>query len=313
MAGTLQLRVPILNLSSTNSIPAGSCKIKIGLGSKLIIEPGFNLTTTNTSTYFSWTSALVGGQVQLTGDLIAPLPPNYNITGIFQVQGSLEGSSTLTTNFLVTNHNTSQVLSDDNPNNNTSFLPYTVIVPIPVTFTGVSAKKSGCEIQVNFSSENEINIDHYEVEVSKDGQHYKKAGRVNANQAINYIVRFPLTAEITAPVIYVRVKSIDMDGSFQYSLSRPVKGTCVGNDELGLYPNPVPEDQSEIFIRNFVGIFNGKVIVELLDMNGRLIRKNELLLNNVKQFAFNTGLLPAGQYLFKIYYKDLFIIRFEKL
>ncbi len=310
---TIQLRIPVLNLNTINALPTGSCKIKIGLGSKMILAPDFNLTTTNTSAYFSWTAAVESGQVQLTGDLIAPLPPNYSTIGIFMVRGSLEGNSTLTANFLVTNHNTSQILSDDNPNNNTSYLPYNVIVPIPVTFTGISAKKTGCEIQVNFSSENEINVDRYEVEASSNGIQYKKMGQVRADQRINYMLRFPLTTDIMAPVIYVRVKSIDRDGSFQYSINRSVKGTCDEDNILDLYPNPLPQNQSGILIRNLSGIFNGKLTIELLDITGRLVRKNELALNAVKQFAYETGQLPAGQYLIRINYKDLFILRFEKL
>jgi Secretion system C-terminal sorting domain len=298
--GIVRLNVPIFNLNTLNALPAGSCKIKIGLGSKLVLNPDFDIANTNTSAYFNWTVATQGGQVQLTGDLIAPLPANYSATGIFLVKGSLPGSSTVTINFLVTNHNTPDVLSDENPNNNTTFLPYTVVNPIPVNFTGINVKKEGCNIQVKFSAENEVNVSHYEIEASKDGIHYTTMGQTAARNSINYSYLFPLTDAIKAPLIQVRVKSVDREGKAQYTEIKTVKGTCDGKLAISLYPNPLPQQQTTVTIRADEGIFNGRLTVSLTDITGKLLGNKNITLNNARQFNYKTGYLAAGQYLIKI-------------
>jgi Secretion system C-terminal sorting domain len=298
--GVVQLSLPILNLNNINALPAGSCKVKIGLGSRLALDPAFDLNNTNTSNFFAWTSIEQGGQVQLTGDLIAPLPANFSVNGIFRVKGSLLGSSTVTINFLVTNHNTPDVLSDENPNNNTSFLPYTVVNPIPVNFTGINIKKQDCSIQVNFSAENEVNVSHYEIEASRDGRTYTSMGRTTADNSINYSYLFPLADAIKAPLIQVRVKSVDKDGKVQYTETKTVKGTCDGDLAISLYPNPMPRQQTTLTIRAEEGIFNGRLSVSLCDITGKVLSNSTINLNNTSQFNYETGYLAAGQYLIKI-------------
>jgi hypothetical protein len=313
--GVVNLNLPLLNLNLFNALPAGSCKVKIGLGSKLILNPAFDLSNTNTSAYFNWTALEQGGQVQLTGDLIAPLPANFSATGIFQVKGSFLGSSTITINFLVTNHNTPEILSDENPNNNTSFLPYTVVNPIPVNFTGITAKREGCSILVNFSAENEINVSHFETEASKDGIHYKTMAQTPAAQRINYSSSFVLTDAVKAPLLRIRVKSVDKDGRVQYTETKTVKGNCDGKLAISLYPNPLPQQQTTVSIRADEGVFNSRLSVSLTDVTGKLLGNKIINLINTRQFNYETGYLAAGQYLIKIQGNDgaePVVLRFQK-
>jgi hypothetical protein len=134
----ISIRIPVLNGNHGEAIPAGSCKIKIGLGSRLMLDPGFNINNTALSNYFKWTAADNGGQVQVTGDLIAPLPASItSVTVAFKVTASMEGSSTITANFLITNHNTSSILSDENGANNATSLQYKIVGKVaPVNAAG---------------------------------------------------------------------------------------------------------------------------------------------------------------------------------
>ncbi len=312
----VDLKVPVLNLNTASGVPSGSCKIKIGLGSKMELDPSFDLGSTNTSSFFDWTVALQGGQYQLTGDLKANLPPNYSVIAAFRVRGSVLGTSTITANFLITNHNTATILSDENPNNNTSFLPYTVVAPVPVTFTGIAVKKIGCGIAVNFSAEAEVNVSHYEIEASKDGIFYQKMGQLPADNRINYKYTFPLTANIQTSTLQIRVKSVDRDGKLQYTAVKSVKGTCTDKLSIGLYPNPVPRDYTNITIQAEEGLFNGTVSLTLLDITGKLLNTKRINLSNAQQFTYATGTLAAGQYLLKIQAGENeapVVLRFQKL
>jgi hypothetical protein len=300
LGGIFTLQVPIRNLSPTAALPAGSCKIKIGLGSKLVLDPDFDLSTTNTSEFFDWTALPQGGQVLLTGDLKINLPPGYNVVLLLRVKGQVLGSSTITSNFLITNHNTAINLSDDNPTNNISFLPYTIVQPVPVNFTYLQAMQQGCGILVQFGAANEINVARYEIEAGKSSQQLSPVGQLSASQALRYQYNLTLTPALQAPLLYIRVKSVDWDGRVQYTPAVTVKALCNGaGGMLQLYPNPLPPQQSNLTIRPLAGLLNGPVQLTLLDAAGRVLRRSVATLVNVPQWVLPTDGLPAGQYLLR--------------
>lgn len=296
-----QLNVPIRNLSSVNGIPAGSCKIKIGLGSKLILDPALDLALVNSSQYFQWTAELNSGQVQLTGDLKFDLPADYNDTAKFNVQGSVLDYSTTTTNFLITNHNTAIILSDGNPTNNSSFRLYKIIPPVttPVNFTNITVVKKDCNITVSFSTENEINVNHFEIEISKDGSHFTKTGSVHGVNQNKYTFVIPITKEIASTLLYVRVKSADNDGSYLYSTTTRLNAECSSKVTLGIYPNPLI-NAGFVTIKADGGLLNGKYRASLFDVTGRFISMKEVLLNNQQAFTYKVEDLAAGHYLLKV-------------
>ena len=123
----IRMLIPVMNDNHGRVLPAGSCKIKIGLGSKLEMDPSFSMNTVALGSYFTWTSAVNGGQVQITGELVNDLPADVSFVNVsFKVKPTGEGRSTITSNFLITNHNSSAVLSDENGSNNVAALAYNV-------------------------------------------------------------------------------------------------------------------------------------------------------------------------------------------
>jgi hypothetical protein len=129
----IKLSVPVGIDNGGKALPAGSAKIKIGLGSKFQLDPGFDLANAGGSSYFKWTSVEEGGQLQVTGELINALPANVTTMALsFRLKVVEEGNSTVTANFLITNHNTIAVLSDKNGTNNASAISYQVSKKLPV-------------------------------------------------------------------------------------------------------------------------------------------------------------------------------------
>ncbi len=297
----IKLDVPIFNLNINNMLPSGSCKVKIGLGSKIILDPQFNLSSLPSSAYFNWTYAVSGGQGQIVGDLKTNLPANYSNTVTFDVIGNIQGNSTITTNFLVTNHNTSTILSDQDPTNNTSFLSYTIAAsgPLPVYFKGLSLLNKECSILVDFYTENEINISKYEIEFSKDGRAFTKTGEITAATKPHYQYKFAISESTKAKDIFFRIKAIDKDNSVKYSETKSVKGLCDNEWAVSVYPNPA-NAETKITINSNRGSFNGKYDIHLLDMTGRLVMKKEISAVNVNQLKLETGNLSKGQYFIQV-------------
>lgn len=303
LGGTYRLKIPLSNSSNTGEVPLGSCKIKIGLGSKMVLSPFFDLLSSATSQYFIWTAGLTSGQIQIEGELKKPLPANYFDTLSFDVVGSLAGVSTTTVNFLITNHNTTTILSDEDPTNNYSFLSYQIIVPdggpVPVTFTSLSATKNNCTVSILFDAEREINTKKYEVECSKDGILFNKLGEINANNSIHYSYNFDINSSIANKYLYYRIKSLDLDGRFQYSQTKVIDGLCSALLSIKVFPNPV-NDQASISIRANSGLFNGKYKVYLYDATGKLMNSNNYQFLNTSGFDFPLTKIAGGQYLLKI-------------
>jgi hypothetical protein len=298
----VKLIVPVANMDHSAAIPKGSCKIKIGLGSKLQLDPLMDLATVNASNYFTWSIANAGGQSQLTGELTTALPASFNEVEVaFKVLSSQVGRSTITANFLITNHNTVTILSDNDGSNNTAFLKYEVSnvqAPQPVTSINDLARVD-CSLKVDFSTDRELNLKSYQVEVSKNATDFVKLYQVDAASNASYNATISLPTDLQIPVIYVRVKSIFNNGNVAYSEVKTTSGICDTRWSVDLFPNPA-RSNDELTIRATEGIFTGKYSLSLIDMAGRIVSVKQVVLNGVTNFKYRLDNLAAGKYAIKL-------------
>ena len=169
-----------------------------------------------------------------------------------------------------------------------------------VKFTSFFAVKKDCRIDVSFSTENEISVKNFEIEISKDGIHFNKAGAVAAANLVNYKFLFPITAAVSSPVLYIRIKSIDADGSTKYSTVKMLNAECSGKTSLSIYPNPVALNNEFVTVKASGGLLNGKYKAALYDVAGRLISVKEFLFTNQQQFNYPISNIASGKYLLKI-------------
>lgn len=314
MGKLIRLNIPVAN-GGTKDLPAGSCKIKIGLGSKLQLDPSFSLNEVRLNQYFKWTAVTLGGQQQITGELVQPLPADFHsIPVYFRVNAIREGNSTITVNFLVSNHYTENTLSDVDPTNNTAYLQYSIKQGPKISFTSLDVNKTGCTINVAFTTSSDANVVRYEIESSKDKVSYVKVGEATARNMV-YYNNFELTGDIKASTIYVRVKMVKNDGSYTYSDAKAVGGSCEQPWVLSLYPNPVTDTRT-VTVTAKQGVFNGKYKVSIVDAGGKQAQVKEVELNYVSQFKYDLGVLGAGQYMLQITNTDgtqSTVLKFEKL
>jgi Secretion system C-terminal sorting domain len=314
----IKLIIPVASVNHSDAMPKGSCKIKIGLGSKLLLDPLQDLATVNASNYFTWSASNSGGQSQLTGELNTSMPASFQQVEVaFKVLGNALGHSTITANFLITNHNTAIVLSDDDASNNTAFLKYEItnaVAPIPVTIIN-ELVKADCALNVNFSTDREVNLNNYQVEASKNGVDFIKIYQANATNLAAYKATVSIIKELQAPIVYVRVKSTYNNGSVAYSNVKSVSGICDGNFKVNMFPNPTKGNE-EVTIRAEEGMFNGKYTLTLIDMAGRVVSTKQIVVNNVLNFKYKIANWAAGKYALKIVSENAsqsVLLQFEKL
>ena len=301
----IRLRIPVSNNSMVNKIPVGSTKIRIGLGSKIRLVQGSIVDAPGLDNYFTWTAAMAGGQQEMIGVLKNELPADFHdITVAFKVKGITVGRSTITGNFLVSNQENVTILSDANPDNNTTYLSYTINAKAEakslISINNIA--RVACSINLNFSNNKEVNLDKYEIETSKDGSTYVKVGEVKAADKTAYASNFALSSAVESKNIWVRVKATDMSGAIIYSQAVTVEGSCDNGPAwvLSVYPNPATSDMKAVTISTVLGKFSGKYKLTLVDLAGHLVQVREVILNNVTSLRYDFGNIAAGKYMIQI-------------
>ncbi len=108
---------------------------------------------------------------------------------------------------------------------------------LPVTFTAVKAYQKNQGIQVEWNTQNEANMDHYEVERSADAVQFTKLGTVtasgNASNNYNWLDAAPANGSN-----YYRIRSLERSGRAAYSRTLKVDmgKVCIS---ISAYPNPI--------------------------------------------------------------------------
>lgn len=285
-------------------IPNGALRLRLGLGTKLgLVSPAtVNSPATPLSTYFTF--SYVAGSNEIIADQRADIPGG--LVGQFGFDIIVTGNtpstgSNVTANLLVPNTDPNRNLVDNNGFNNTGTMFYKTTIVLPVKFTSIDAKNNNCVIAVNWMITDQLNVASYEVEVSKNGGSFRSAASVDANNGSSYNASFPLTDDIKANMIFVRIKQVDLNGEFAYSEVRAVRGTCDDRKQLIVhgYPNPVTGTLINLGAKE--GTFDGKYKLELFDNNGKFYQVKEVQLNNAVSipFEFNVNLAP-GNYRIRI-------------
>ena len=133
-ADLYDINVPFYNLNQLNAVPNGTLSLRVNLGRKLVLAPGFNLGTAPLSAYFTWAQSSVNGDIILTGTQSATIPADFDGFAIFRVKGDSACRSNVVSTVLITN--ILQTLVDDDTQNNAASLQYNL--PITLTNTQVN-------------------------------------------------------------------------------------------------------------------------------------------------------------------------------
>ena len=143
------------------------------------------------------------------------------------------------------------------------------ITPIPVTLNSFTGKNSGINNLLNWSVSTEDNLRSYEIERSTDGIHFAKAGTITATGSSNYVFADNISG-INANIYYYRIKSVDKDGNFKYSIVVKIR-TNVKGLNLEASPNPF----SDKFQVNVESPVKEPATIIISDMSGKqLLKKN---------------------------------------
>jgi hypothetical protein len=169
---------------------------------------------------------------------------------------------------------------------------------LPVTLTSFKAALKGDVVNVTWKTSLEENIKQFEIERSANGIDFTTIGKVQPGQS-NYLFtdKQPLTG-----YNYYRLKSLDIDGAYKYSIVVLVNTKNETSIISSLYPNP---GNGNIQLK-LQGVVEGNVMVQVIDQQGRPIVSKQYGVQHTGEFKTPIVLngLSKGTYVFRIMVND---------
>ncbi len=144
----------------------------------------------------------------------------------------------------------------------------TTIVTTPIKLVKFEASIKNNQVSLTWQTSSEIAVSHYEIESSTDGVNFNKIAQVSAN---NTASNYQKTVLQNQTKTYYRLKSIDTDGTFQYSkVLEVIYQKNDNNFSVAIYPTLVPQNttiQYQVHSENIRGQAN----IEIINTNGQLV------------------------------------------
>ena len=131
-------------------------------------------------------------------------------------------------------------------------------------------------LNLTWSSLQESNSSHFEIERSSDGINYYQVGKVTAQSSSDKEVDYGFDdLKSNAGLNYYRFKLVDKDRQFQYSNVTVVNVNIKGVDITGIYPGPFI-DKINVTISSEMQTMSK---IDLFDNNGKLLVSQQAVLN----------------------------------
>jgi hypothetical protein len=172
---------------------------------------------------------------------------------------------------------------------------------LPVTILSFKGKKVNKDVVLDWSVENEINVNYYEIERSNNGSSFGKIATKNATGGLNRLDYSLMDFNVTAPVTYYRLKIVDKDGSFAYSRVVAISNN-MSFSIIGVQPNPFEDRFSVIHYTSKPQT----VKAELVDGTGRVVNVQTISssqgLNTIR--FDNLNKMASGVYVVRLITED---------
>ncbi len=175
-----------------------------------------------------------------------------------------------------------------------------VILPLKLlSFTG---KRNAASINLNWLSDNEVNVKQFEIERSLNGTDFSKIGVVAAiniltQQSVYTYSDYGLVAVESSQKIYYRLKMTDIDGDYNYSNILSFDPSA-GSKGFSLYPDPVSGGSVYMNIPEPVP---SKYKIRIVDANGMVYNKYTLQrIGNAEPLKVDVSKLRSGVYFLKV-------------
>jgi hypothetical protein len=176
--------------------------------------------------------------------------------------------------------------------------------PLPVELIAFTAERLGADGLLKWATASELRNDHFEVESSVDGHSFQPLGRIagvgTSSQTHSYQFVDPNLVRYAAPLVYYRLRQVDLDGTATFSPVRTVAVPLEAGLLVQAYPNPsAPGAAVALSIRTGQA---GPATLRLTDMLGRELgqQQADLPAGATTLPLPGAGQLATGVYLLRV-------------
>ena len=156
--------------------------------------------------------------------------------------------------------------------NNRFMVVFSPFTALPVTISHIHAYQQSQGINVEWTTQNEISIDHYEVERSLDGITFSRLGNVASHGNGSTLVDYHLfDANPFAGINYYRIRSVSLTGNSYYSTVVKVL-INQAPASFSIYPNPVKDNT---FVLRLPAMERGMYKISLTNYLGQHVYEKE--------------------------------------
>jgi len=117
--------------------------------------------------------------------------------------------------------------------------------PLPINAVDMTAKRQGANVLVSWTTQSEHNSAWFDVERSYDGVVFTRIGQVQAAGSSSSVKNYRFVdVNAARSLIFYRLRMVDADASYKFSLVRVVTRADGNLMEFLLYPNPAVSNVS---------------------------------------------------------------------
>ena len=173
---------------------------------------------------------------------------------------------------------------------------------LDVELVSFEGEERDCKNYLTWETATETNSAYFVIERSFNASVFSEIGRVSAAGNSYENISYNFTDQWAGAEMYYRLKSVDIDGSYDYSNLIKVVSECHSDDTgtfIDVFPNPVVGND-EAFIRLFVDTHE-TVYIDVMDVTGALISQRSVgISNGPNLLRFPTDDLAAGTYFVRV-------------
>lgn len=161
---------------------------------------------------------------------------------------------------------------------------------LPLKLTSFNIHLQLNSLVLNWTTEQEDNVDRFEIERSFDGKYFELRGTVISKNTPGRHSYSSTDETNFSGTAYYRLKMIDRDGSYTYSTIKAVENS----NDIKIYPNPASD---ELTVQYNLIHTSGKL--EIYNAVGKKMYQTDLRANSTS-IKVNVRSLPAGNYIVKM-------------
>lgn len=166
---------------------------------------------------------------------------------------------------------------------------------LPLAWGKISGSLQQGTVTLNWETLQEINTNHFEIEMSLGNGTYRSVGHVpaagNSAGKLNYSYQF----NTPDAVVYIRIRQVDIDGRYTYSKELILRDEQ--QEGFSITGNPVVNEK--LLVKTPVRIKN--IPFAIFDSRGALLNKGNINASNSGPQAIPVAHLQSGSYYLVIY------------